>query len=69
MGEMIRAARKLASEGFAFMLPSNDCKITLMKGDETIDFWPTTDMWWIRGSKSKRRGIDNLIKFLKKETK
>jgi len=69
MGEIVRATRRLANEGFAFMLSNNDCQITMLKGDDTVDFWPNTGLWWVRGSRNKRRGIDNLIKYLKKDTK
>jgi hypothetical protein len=67
MGEVARASRRLAQEGFAFMLSSNDCKITMLKDEQSIDFWPNTGLWWVRGNSNKRRGIDNLIEYMKRK--
>lgn len=31
----------------------------------TVDFWPGTGLWVVRGSKERRRGVAGLIKFCK----
>lgn len=69
MGKVTRASRRLAKEGFVFMVCDNECQITMFKNADIIDFWPNTDLWWIRGTSNKRRGIEKLIDFLKKDTK
>lgn len=69
MGEIPKASRRLAKEGFAFMVMDNNCQITLMKGNEIIDFWANTGLWWIRGTRNKRRGIERLVRYMKQQDK
>lgn len=57
-GQLVRA-------GIAFESHNNDIHLVVKKGDETIDYWPSTGLWWIRGSRNKRRGMDKLIRHMK----
>ena len=42
----------------------NGVRITVMKGQQPVDFWPSTDKWCVRGASYKRTGINKLIKYL-----
>jgi len=57
---------QLTAAGLPFDSHNMGVHLVLMKGDQPIDFWPSTGLWWIRGSSNKRRGIQKLILFMKK---
>jgi hypothetical protein len=61
------STRQLTEAGLTFTSNNYGVHLVLMKGSQPIDFWPSTGLWWIRGTPNKRRGIDGLIKFMKKE--
>ena len=62
---MAESTSRLEREGFAFTSHNHGVHLVLMKGAQAIDYWPSTGLWWIRGTRNKRRGIDRLVKFLK----
>lgn len=57
---------QLTAAGLPFDSHNMGVHLVLMKGNQPIDFWPSTGLWWIRGSTNKRRGIQKLILFMKK---
>lgn len=57
---------QLTAAGLPFDSHNMGVHLVLMKGDQPIDFWPSTGLWWVRGSSNKRRGIQKLILFMKK---
>lgn len=59
---------KLVREGLTFTAHNNGIHLVLTKDDKTIDYWPSTGLWWIRGTRNKRRGIDKLIAYIKGKT-
>ena len=62
------STRQLTEAGLTFTSNNYGVHLVLMKGDQPIDFWPSTGLWWVRTNRNKRRGIDNLIKFMKAKT-
>jgi len=62
------STRQLTEAGLTFTSNNYGVHLVLMKGSQPIDFWPSTGLWWIRGTPTKRRGIGNLIKFMKAKT-
>lgn len=60
------STRQLTEAGLPFVSHNAGVHLVLMKGEQPIDFWPSTGLWWIRGTPAKRRGIDNLIRFMSK---
>jgi hypothetical protein len=59
------STNKLILEGLTFVSHNDGTHLVLTKGDQHIDYWPSTGLWWIRGTKNKRRGIEKLIKYMK----
>lgn len=55
----------LQEHGVPFTVHNNGVHIVIERATETIDFWPSTGLWWVRKSRNKRRGIFNLLKYLK----
>lgn len=55
----------------ADILTDNDIKFTSHNGgthlvvEARVDFWPGTGLWMVRNTKIKRRGVFNLLKYLK----
>jgi len=62
------STRQLTEAGLTFTSNNYGVHLVLMKGDQPIDFWPSTGLWWVRTNRNTRRGIDNLIKFMKAKT-
>ncbi len=48
-----------------FQSNNNGIHLVLLKNEQFIDFWPSTGLWWIRGTSNKRRGIQKLINYMK----
>jgi len=39
--------------------------LVIFCGDKTIDFWPSTGLWMVRGLPRKNRGVRNLLEYLR----
>lgn len=63
---LAHSTAQLTAAGLPFASYNMGVHLVLMKGDQPIDFWPSTGLWWIRGSSNKRRGIQKLILFMNK---
>ena len=59
------STNKLVREGLTFTSHNNGIHLVLIKNGQPIDYWPSTGLWWVRGTRNKRRGIDKLIAFMK----
>jgi hypothetical protein len=63
---LAHSTAQLTSAGLPYVSHNMGVHLVLMKGDQPIDFWPSTGLWWIRGTTNKRRGIQKLILFMLK---
>lgn len=61
------STRLLEHNGIAFTVHNNGIHLVLAKGIEIIDFWPSSGLWWIRGTSNKRRGVKRLIAYMKQK--
>jgi hypothetical protein len=61
------STRMLLDNGLQFVTHNGGIHLTLTKGDQTIDYWPSTGLWWIRGTANKRRGIARLLTYMKRK--
>ena len=59
------STRQLEAAGIAFKVHNAGIHLVLTKGEQTIDFWPSTGLWWIRGTSNKRRGVQRLMAYMK----
>lgn len=59
------STKQLTEAGIEFTSNNGGIHLVLTKGEQAIDYWPSTGLWWIRGTPNKRRGIANLIKHMK----
>lgn len=57
----------LLDNGLQFVTHNGGIHLTLTKGSEAIDYWPSTGLWWIRGTSNKRRGIARLLTYMKRK--
>lgn len=55
----------LTHNGIPFVAHNGGIHLVMTKGNETIDFWPSTGLWWIRGTSNKRRGVKRLLAYMK----
>lgn len=62
------STRLLEHNGIPFTVHNGGIHLVLTKGDQTIDFWPSTGLWWIRGTSNKRRGVKRLMAYIKSQT-
>lgn len=65
---LAHSTRLLEANGIEFKVHNNGIHLVLTKGDQTIDFWPSTGLWWIRGTTNKRRGVQRLMAYIKSQT-
>jgi hypothetical protein len=63
---MAASTALLTGAGVPFQSHNSGVHLVLSKGEELIDFWPSTGLWWIRGTSNKRRGIQKLIQHMKR---
>ena len=58
---------QLADCGIPFVSHNGGIHLVVTKEARTIDYWPSTGLWWIRGTTHKRRGIQKLIQYMRSE--
>jgi len=63
---MAASTAMLTGAGVPFQSHNSGVHLVLSKGEELIDFWPSTGLWWVRGTSNKRRGIQKLIQHMKR---
>jgi hypothetical protein len=59
----------LADAGLGFEIKNDGAHLIVAAGSKTVDFWPGTGLWIVRGTAIRRRGVDRLINFAKLEMK
>ena len=62
------STQMLLDSGIQFVTHNGGIHLTINKGSEVIDYWPSTGLWWIRGTSNKRRGIARLLTYMKAKT-
>lgn len=62
------STRMLKDSGIEFVSHNGGIHLVLTKDHQLIDYWPSTGLWWIRGTSHKRRGVQRLIKYMKSRT-
>lgn len=83
MGEMFNEHRKARQEkrasnrdqsavilqraGVIFEEKNLGSHLIVLGGAKTIDFWPGTGLWIVRGTMQKRRGVRKLIQFVEQQ--
>lgn len=60
-----QSTRLLQHHGIEFVSHNGGIHLMLTSGDQAIDYWPSTGLWWIRGTSNKRRGVKKLIAYMK----
>lgn len=63
---MKQSTLRLQDAGIPFTVHNSGIHLVLQKGADTIDFWPSTGLWWIRGHRNKCRGVKTLITYMKR---
>jgi phage host-nuclease inhibitor protein Gam len=58
-------AMRLIDNGIEFHVKNNGAHLIVNHNNKIVDFWPGTGKWIVRNSSIKRKGIINLINFLK----
>jgi hypothetical protein len=62
---LANSTKLLEAAGVAFTSHNEGIHLVIQKDAETIDYWPSTGLWWIRGTRNKRRGVQRLIAYMK----
>lgn len=62
---LANSTKLLEQSGIEFKVHNSGIHLVLTKGDQIIDYWPSTGLWWIRGTSNKRRGVHRLLAFMK----
>lgn len=63
------SAQQLQQAGIRFTTSNGGVHLVVTAGAKTIDFWPGTDLWIVRGDKKKWRGVRNLINHITRSAK
>ena len=56
------SARLLRDVGIVFTEHNGGAHLVVRKDKKTVDFWPGTGKWTVRGSSMYQRGVKNLIR-------
>lgn len=62
---LAHSTRLLETNGIPVTVHNGGIHLVLTKGDQIIDYWPSTGLWWIRGTSNKRRGVQRLLAYMK----
>lgn len=58
------SAAILSRAGIVFESKNLDAHLVVQAGAKTVDFWPGTGLWIVRGTKEKRRGVRKLVEYV-----
>ncbi len=56
---------QLTEAGATFTTRNGGAHLVVTAGKSTIDYWPGTGLWMLRGNPKKRRGLAQLLGFIK----
>lgn len=58
------STKMLKQRNIPFVAHNGGIHLVLSRGEQKIDYWPSTGLWWIRGTSNKRRGITRLLAYM-----
>lgn len=59
------STKMLTQNNIPFVAHNGGIHLVLRRGDQMVDYWPSTGLWWIRGTSNKRRGIARLLAYMR----
>ena len=65
----IQSAKMLREAGIDFESNNAGAHLVIRSGKEIINFWPGTGLWVVQWTLKQRRGVHNLINYLKGDAK
>lgn len=63
------SAKTLQTFGIPFTTHNYGAHLIIKCAEQTIDFWPGTGKWIIRGGPDGKRGVMKLVKYYQAQTK
>lgn len=61
------SAAILSRAGIVFESKNIGAHLIVQAGAKTVDFWPGTGLWIVRGDPQKRRGVRQLVQYVEKQ--
>jgi len=61
------SAAILSRAGIVFESKNLDAHLIVLAGAKTVDFWPGTGLWIVRGEKVKQRGVRKLVAYVERQ--
>lgn len=58
--------RMLETKNIEFSTKNNGVHLVIPNRKGTIDYWPTTDKWRVRGQKETQSGVEKLLAYIRK---
>lgn len=62
-----QSAAILARSGISFETKNNGAHLVVVAGSKTVDFWPGTGLWLVRGATYKHRGVRKLVSYVEQQ--
>lgn len=61
-----QSAAILQRAGILFESKNLGAHLVVMAGAKTVDFWPGTGLWIVRGTNERKRGVRKLVEFVER---
>lgn len=61
------SAAILSRAGIVFESKNIGAHLIVLAGPRTVDFWPGTGLWIVRGYKTQGRGVRKLVEYVEKQ--
>ncbi|QGZ42684.1 hypothetical protein IP92_04905 [Pseudoduganella flava] len=58
------SAAVLTRAGVQYEVKNLGAHLVVQAGAQTVDFWPGTGLWIVRGSPTRRRGVRKLVEYV-----
>lgn len=63
-----QSAEILTRSGIVFSSGNAGAHLIVLAGSKTVDFWPGTGLWIVRGQETyRRRGVRKLVEFVEQQ--
>lgn len=66
-GNRDQSAAVLSRAGIVFEEKNIGAHLIVFGGETTIDFWPGTGLWIVRGENQRRYGVRKLVQFVEQQ--